>query len=96
MNNHQLENYYSRLIEVLDVTGVVTYTDLEYCKLLTEKEIKNNCVQPNVNGSLHLDNVSRVEVIDEKGRSYVNWDESNKVALLFQDKGKTIKVVIKK
>ena len=41
-------------------------------------------------------NVTRVEIIDEKGRSYVNWDKNNKVQILIQDQGKTMKVVISK
>jgi hypothetical protein len=38
--------------------------------------------------------VTRVEIIDEEGRSYVNWDENNKVELSFQDNERTIKVFI--
>jgi hypothetical protein len=38
--------------------------------------------------------VTRVEVIDENGRSYVNWNDNNKVELSFQDEGKTLKVFI--
>jgi len=40
--------------------------------------------------------VTRVEVIDQEGRSYVNWDDNNKVELSFQDDGKTLKVFIGK
>jgi hypothetical protein len=40
------------------------------------------------------DKVTRVEIIDQDGRSYVNWDENNKVELSFQDEGKTLKVFI--
>jgi hypothetical protein len=40
------------------------------------------------------DKVTRVEIIDEEGRSYVNWDENNKVELSFQDNERTIKVFI--
>jgi hypothetical protein len=40
------------------------------------------------------DNVTRVEVIDQDGRSYVNWDDNNKVELSFQDDGRTLKVFI--
>jgi hypothetical protein len=40
------------------------------------------------------DKVTRVEVIDQDGRSYVNWDKSNKVELSFQDDGRTLKVFI--
>ena len=40
------------------------------------------------------DKLTRVEVIDQEGRSYVNWDDNNKVELSFQDDGKTLKVFI--
>jgi hypothetical protein len=40
------------------------------------------------------DKVTRVEVIDQDGRSYVSWDDNNKVELSFQDEGKTLKVFI--
>lgn len=40
--------------------------------------------------------VTRVEVIDENGRSYSNWDSNNKVFLQLQDKQRTLKVFIKK
>ncbi len=38
--------------------------------------------------------VARVEVIDENGRSYVNWNDNNKVELSFQDDERTLKVFI--
>jgi hypothetical protein len=41
-----------------------------------------------------LDKVTRVEVIDQAGRSYVAWDDNNKVELSFQDDGRTLKVFI--
>lgn len=41
-----------------------------------------------------LENVNRVEVIDQKGRSYVNWNDNNKIEISFQDDGKTLKVFI--
>jgi len=40
------------------------------------------------------DKVTRVEIIDQEGRSYVNWDDNNKVELSFQDDGRTLKVFI--
>lgn len=40
------------------------------------------------------DKLTRVEVIDQEGRSYVNWDDNNKVELSFQDDGRTLKVFI--
>ncbi len=41
-------------------------------------------------------NVNRVEVIDEHGRSYINWDDNNCVDLQFQDDGKTLKIFVYK
>jgi hypothetical protein len=40
------------------------------------------------------DKVTRVEIIDENGRSYTNFDPNNKVELSFQDDGRTLKVFI--
>lgn len=40
--------------------------------------------------------VTRVEVIDEKGRSYVNWDKDNVVWVELQDEGRTLKIFIQK
>ena len=37
---------------------------------------------------------TRVEVIDQNGRSYVNWKDSNVVETMLQDDGKTLKVFI--
>lgn len=41
-----------------------------------------------------VSDVTRVEVIDEKGRSYVNWKKNNMVDLSYQDGGRTLKVFI--
>ena len=41
-----------------------------------------------------LEKVNRVEVIDQKGRSYVNCKPTNKTELSLQDDGKTLKVFI--
>lgn len=38
--------------------------------------------------------VTRLEVIDENGRSYVNWKKENRVELSLQDEGRTLKVFI--
>lgn len=45
---------------------------------------------------ISLPKCTRVEVIDENGRSYINWNEDNKVELSVQDDGKTLKVFITK
>lgn len=41
-------------------------------------------------------NVTRVEVIDHTGRSYVNWNILNKVTLSLQDDGRTLKVFVER
>ena len=46
--------------------------------------------------STSLPRCTRVEVIDSKGRSYVNWEEGNVVKFEIQDDGKTLKVFISK
>jgi hypothetical protein len=38
--------------------------------------------------------ITRVEVIDENGRSYVNWNERNNVFYQLQDEGRTLKVFV--
>ena len=40
--------------------------------------------------------INRVEVIDENGRSYVNWEEDNDVSYQLQDDGRTLKVFVNK
>ena len=40
--------------------------------------------------------ITRVEVIDENGRSYVSWEDDNDVSWQFQDKGKTLKIFVNK
>jgi hypothetical protein len=43
---------------------------------------------------MNTNDVTRVEVIDQDGRSYVNWDEGNDVDLSLQDQGRTLKVFV--
>jgi hypothetical protein len=42
--------------------------------------------------------INRVEVIEHykggQGRNYVNWNDSNKVELSYQDGGRTLKIFI--
>ena len=42
----------------------------------------------------YLPKCTRVEVIDQEGRSYVNWKPTNKVRLSMQDDGRTAKIFI--
>ena len=41
-----------------------------------------------------LEKVNRVEVIDQKGRSYMNWKPTNKTEISLQDDRRTLKVFI--
>ena len=43
---------------------------------------------------LQNNQLTRVEVIDEKGRSYVNWNKNNKIELSYQDDDRTLKIFI--
>ena len=43
---------------------------------------------------LRNNRLTRVEVIDEKGRSYVNWNKNNKIELSYQDDDRTLKIFI--
>ena len=38
--------------------------------------------------------VTRVEVIDQRGRSYVNWNNKNSVEVQLQDESRTMKIFI--
>ena len=43
---------------------------------------------------LLLSKCNRVEVIDQDGRSYVNWNSKNKVSSSIQDDQRTLKIFI--
>jgi len=43
---------------------------------------------------IEAEKVTRVEVIDENGRSYVNWKDNNRVLIQMQDDGRTLKIFI--
>jgi len=38
--------------------------------------------------------VTRIEVIDHNGRSYVNWSPTNELSVSIQDQGRTLKLFI--
>jgi hypothetical protein len=40
--------------------------------------------------------ITRIEVIDQAGRSYVNWEDDNDVSYQLQDDGRTLKVFVDK
>jgi hypothetical protein len=41
-----------------------------------------------------LDKVTRIEVIDDNGRAYTNWDAKNKTEISMQDNGRTLKIFL--
>jgi hypothetical protein len=43
---------------------------------------------------VNVKRITRIEVIDKAGRSYVNWDEDNDVTYQLQDDGRTLKVFV--
>lgn len=77
---------------IWDVDGTYSGSYIEWLEnktkqLLIHGVVKSLSIQD-------LPNCTRVEVIDEKGRSYVNWKPTNKVRLSVQDDGKTAKIFI--
>ena len=46
------------------------------------------------NTDINTEEVTRVEVIDDTGRAYVNWNVDNIVSVQLQDNDKTLKVFI--
>lgn len=43
---------------------------------------------------LNLKEVTRVEIIDDTGRAYYNWNKANKVEMSLQDNGRTLKIFV--
>lgn len=59
-------------------------------EILDNSEVLNI---PFVNASF-LPECTRVEVIDNKGRAYVNWKPTNRVRVLMQDDNRTLKIIV--
>ena len=59
-----------------------------------EKAIYQNVLKHYRKDYLVESNCTRVEVIDQKERSYVNFKPTNKVEISRQDQGKTLKIFI--
>ena len=62
----------------------------------SDKEITLMALQDYFSDLSQLQNnqLNRVEIIDKKGRSYVNWNENNRIELSYQDSGRTLKIFI--
>lgn len=87
------------LIEInKELLAEITFLKNQNISLIkTNKELKKQLRIGGVVKSLpiqDLPNCTRVEVIDQKGRSYVNWKPTNKVRLSMQDDGRTAKIFI--
>ena len=67
-----------------------SYSD-EYVKWL-ESEVKKLHSQ-NVSDSV-LSKCTRVEVIEDSDRAYINWKDTNRVQIQMQDDNKTLKIFI--
>jgi len=65
----------------------------EYAKEYHESNAKKLNI-PDVMAMLPTAMINRVEVIDENGRSYVNWKPTNRTELQVQDNGRTLKVFV--
>ena len=66
------------------ITGNMVTMNKQFVKQFTETAVP-----------YHLENVTRVEVIDETGRPYSEWN-LQKVQISFQDQGRTLKVFTRK
>jgi len=71
-----------------DAEDVVATNSYKYAREVEED--KEEHIQ-----QIDTSNINRVEVIDGKSRSYVNWQNNNNVELSQQDDGKTLKIFIK-
>lgn len=62
----------------------------------SDKEITLMALQDYFSDLSQLQNnqLNRVEIIDKKGRSYVNWNKNNRIELSYQDSGRTLKIFI--
>jgi hypothetical protein len=68
---------------------------MEHLDLYTKDGVKLTLPQvlEHISGRV-LDKCNRIEVVDEKGRSYVNWKTNNKVQLSMQDGNRTLKIFV--
>ena len=73
---------YAKMVDILNEKANERLKAINYSQCCTQLPIKE------------LPNCNRVEVIDQNGRSYVNWKPTNKVRLSMQDEGRTAKIFI--
>ena len=94
-----LDKYYS--YRNRNYKNEILYAKSKYDETYLKQELlesfKNEIMREDeviVDGIMKLPRVTRVEVIDENGRSYVNYDVE--VELSYQDSAQTLKLFLKK
>ena len=94
-----LDKYYS--YRNRNFKNEILYAKSKYDETYLKQELlesfKNQIMREDeviVDGIMKLPRVTRVEVIDENGRSYVNYDVE--VELSYQDSAQTLKLFLKK
>ena len=97
--NEWLDKYYS--YRNRNYKNEILYAKSKYDETYLKEELletfKNEIMKEDeviVDGIIKLPRVTRVEVIDENGRSYVNYNVE--VELSYQDSAQTLKLFLKK
>lgn len=83
MERKEIKEAYKKFNESMIKSTGLTIEQLKIMNESAEKQL-----------NLELKKVTRIEVIDQFGRSYVNKDPSNEVEISLQDDKKTLKVFI--
>ena len=79
-----------------ELEGIISYYNHRYERLWSTFEHLIKDEHRRNHGAITLNqmqDVTRLEVIDENGRSYTKWDVQNK-AFSFQDDGRTLKIFL--
>ena len=81
------------LIEDVDNGDIDTLAELQRELIHLRSELEQLTLT-DVMAMLPTTMINRIEVIDENGRSYVNWKPTNRIELQVQDNGRTLKVFV--
>ncbi len=99
--SHQLVNHNFRVAGRLERELKVAQRAYDRLNICTRNEVRDAILQgkidvistgPNTVINAGLENVTRIEVIDESGRAYSKWD--CKVEVSVQDGGRTLKLFV--
>jgi len=77
-----------------DTEEIDTFNELDGITWCSER-INENDIEYQKN-LYDLNKCTRVEVIDENGRSYVSWNKKNIIEISMQDDNRTLKIFITK